>query len=718
MLNYDQNNQSQSIQIQITNDNQCIINSIPYTNQIMSQKFRKNIPSKNYPQNSKNSIDITNKFPNEELNLSLSPSEKNSTEKKKDQTQNKNENEENLLLSFSHIFDTSKTSTNSLIFNKDQSKEISTGNYYDKTPVNEINITPKVNNDNSTNTNTKKNLNQLFNNISGEKKTPLKYLKNQIQNKIEDDYLNYDIYNQNCGKIHKNYNTNEMSDNDNKINLFTKYEMDNDISDQNISNNKKNININITPSTNKNNSQESISDFFSNKNSNNNNKNDKDDKNEIVSEFCIENLININIENSTTNKNENNTDTNKQKRIFVNRANFKELKLKSKNRTCSTIGINNFNVFLNGIENNNNNINNNLIQNINNNNKTSYHNYVDMSNNKQQLINSPGNSNTDTVIHVSNPRKSIKIDKKILINEQENVLDNIQLKTDRIGTNNLKLTLSNESSYNKKNITNNKKKFSITHQMKDKLKILLEKHKDYLSKNDPKNKYLYKPKVKDINSNFSQKTLNAPLTSRITYSNKNFNISNNSLKSNSKILKKTKKKISSTHINKNHFISNCSDNKKLKKIFNKSSKNLTSSQKTLNNCNHKKIINNYLFKNNESVQNERNSCINGLYNDYSSLLSNKSGIISVNKINKTNISNRNINKKNNKQLNSYNNFISNTTRFLNGASRKPTKIIQNFNFYNKKKNYRKNNPDIINLGLNLDNSENISIFANSITDSN
>ena len=708
MLNYDQNNQS--ILIQLTKDNQCLINSIPYNNQINNQKTRKCIPTKSNSQGSKSPINIISKFPVEDLNLSLTPTDKNTSDRKNISMQNENENEDNLLLSFSRILDASKTSTNSIIFNKDQSKDISMCNYYDKTPVNEINITSEVNNGNSTNTNTKKNLNQLFNNISGDKKTPLKYLKNQIQNKNEDEYLNYDIYNKNCGKTHRNSNITEMSDNDNKINLFTKYEDDNDTSNQNISDNKTNMDINITPSTKKNNSKESINDALSNKISNNN----KNDRNVKINEFCIENLININIEKPIKNYN-NQKNFDNQKKILVNRVNFKELKLKSKNRTCSTIGISNFNVFFNGIENIN--INNNYIQN--NDNNINNHNYVDMSDDKEKLINSPGNSNTDTVVRVSKTKKNIKISQKILINEQENISNNIQLKTDRTGTNNLNLTLSNKSSYKKNNLTNNKKKFSIAHQMKDKLKTLLEKHKDYLSENIEKNKYINKLRIKEINSNFfnfSHKTLNGPLPSRITNSNKNFN--NNSTRNINNTFKNIKNKNNNPLINNSHFIKNCNGNKNSKKNMNKSTKNLVNSQKILNGCNSKKVINNYISKNNYQIQTERNTYANGLYNEYSNLLKNNNGIIYVNKVKKTSETSRNISKKNNEYFNSYHNFVSSTTRVINGASRQPSKIIQNFNFYNKKRNYGNINQENIKFGLNLDNSENISISANSITTSN
>ena len=699
MLNYDQNNQSQPILIQLTKDNQCIINSLPYSNQIFNQNYHKYIPTKNNSQCLKNPNNVINKFSIEDLNLSLTPTDKKSNGHKKNLFQNKNENEDNLLLSFSNIFDVSKTSTNSIILNKNKLKEKLMFNNFDITPVNTIH---ELKNDNNTKTNTKKNLNQLFNNISGDKKTPLKFQKDQIQNKIKDDYLNYDIYNKNCGKMHKNSNLTETSDGDNKINLFNKYEMDNDISNLNINTNK--ANIYISPSTKKVNSKENINGFLPN----NNNFNKSGEK-KTISEFTIENLINIEIENPIKNNNENKINSNERKKILVNRANFKKLKLRSKKRTCSTINISNFNCFFNGIERTNSN--DNIFQNDYD--KTNFHNYIDMSNDKQKLISSTGNSNTNTVVHISNAKKNIKTNKKILIKEQGNISNNLQLKTDRIGANNLNLSLSNKSSCKKNSFISNKNKYSIAHQVKEKLKILLQKHKDYLSKNNSKNKCENKLKIKEVNSNyFSHKNLNSPVATRMSYSYKNFNINSNLMKNNNKILKKSKNKINNNCLfNKSNILKNCNDNKNIKKIFNKSTKNIANSQKTLNDCNHKKIIKSYFFKNNYPFPTERNSCINGLCPDYSNSLNDKNEMISFSQISNKS---RNINMKNSQHLNKYNNFISNTSRLMNGASRHPAKIIQNFNFYNKKKNYRDNDLDIINHGLNLDNSENISIFANSI----
>ena len=760
------NKTTQCSQIQITQNNKFKIQSIPNNSCIYPKSYK--LKNQN-----KNSMLTTNNNPNEDLNIANNQEEinisdlvcNNTLEEKSKQNEKNCEDNPNMLLSDSNILDNSKndiSNTNSIIFNnKEKTKEglvqSALCNYFDKTPVN-INMNSEKNNENINN-NVKCNLNKVFSNLNSDKKTPIKYSKNQFHNKSDDDYYglgNNSIKNHSFNKRSKN-NSN-ISDNynykkDDRKNLFQKYEIDNEMSNVCLSNNKNNEKSNFDYfDTDRNisskkkekekeklESKMEISDFFAKKDY----FNDEIIEKQKYTNYCIENIGNINIENH---HNINLHDNKNNNKIVVNRANFYTInpKINTKN-SFTNIGITNFSIKLNGVSKTNNVVNtissfekNN--DNNQNNTKTIYHNYIYMNNNKQRNFNSPVNSNSSTVVHVSNQKQTSKLNTRNSRNNSHEgknkksnfLIFNGKIKSERSVVNKLNFNLSSRSSSNKNKNSfnkNDKKKKVYCKQIGEKIKNILNKRitkniNDTLKAN---NNMINKIKIKKIdillNNKNTMNTINTSNTKRLFITKKN-KYDLDSIKKYSTItntisnsFRNKKQKLPKLKINIDKCVVKChshrNTDKKLNKDLSKNQLNNKIRQKKLDGNNFQTINNSSSrFSNKNNINKPHNNIAKNIYliPTQRSLYNNASNFLfdTSNKMNNNLGKDINESQKSNTSRNTNNNIIREkyfcNTQLMN-ANRRPTKIIQNFSCYNKKKN---NDKDII-----LDNEDNMDIKTNS-----
>ena len=284
------------IQIHLTRDNKCIIQTISNKNKISKNElishYIKNTDNTNYEYDN-SFLNFSKYVPSEDLmNLSITQNDinTNSNNITNNGIRNNNhkiikdnsENSENIV-NFSELLDTTKSNnniniiSNSIIYNsKNEEKDVS----FKK---NEINLS-NISNLNS---------NKKIISINSDTKTPLKYLKKQFNN--------------NKKKVIKNNNDN----------LFRKNLLDN-FNDNSEIKEKKINNIN---------NNEKIYDFKNDKNANKiNNTNDNDNY-----KICNENINILNINSSFNNRNilpnkrynnsliDNDNDNNEERKIIVNR---------------------------------------------------------------------------------------------------------------------------------------------------------------------------------------------------------------------------------------------------------------------------------------------------------------------------------------------------------------------------------------------------------------
>ena len=321
----------ESIQIQITQDNKCIIQSLLNNASNTSNNIKSDIPPNSMANNNlnngqiesnnnnlinKNSVSITQDQNNENYNNNIN-----------NQEENINNNDDNLIISFSNISEITKTNNNSIFGkdNKDNLKTPSVCNYLDFTPINNRNSDNNCMNMNHNTYNNeikKRNLNYIFNILNSDNK------------KLDEENNNSFLSNRkifNCNNLN-------FSNSLNNTNYIKKEKKNNyvieTIKDINIINNK-------------------------------NNDNDR----QILK---IENINNIEIINNKVKNRDNNQEINKTN--YEDCSNYKNF---AKHLSNFSFGINNFNIVtnLNTNTKNNNNENNNInIYNDNNNINNAYDN--------------------------------------------------------------------------------------------------------------------------------------------------------------------------------------------------------------------------------------------------------------------------------------------------------------------------------------------------------
>jgi len=330
-MNYQKDlDELQCIQIHLTNNNECIIQAISNKN-INDIKLSKTNPINPNNQTNKiknedlnlNNLNYLNNIESDDLmNLSITQNDLNSTSQKKIKNKNINnendENSDNIIINFSELLESINSNdnlnlkTNSIIINKELAK-----NKLNNFPIfknyNNINNENTKNSDNMPHDlvcNIKENnyLSYRNSNINSGKKTPLKYIKKQFNNK----------------------NENEKEKEKEKINLNKKIINNEDIHGKNLLNNfnyikgknnnnntndylmaNKNINVILNKELN------IIYDSNENKHSNNLNK-------VLINKVRIGNKNILNSKTKATQKNA--ISTNDEKKITVNRVNSYKLR--------------------------------------------------------------------------------------------------------------------------------------------------------------------------------------------------------------------------------------------------------------------------------------------------------------------------------------------------------------------------------------------------------
>ena len=732
---------TQTNQLQLIQNDKCAIQSIPNNSCIYPKSYRIKNQNKNVTltENNENK-NINNLY--KDQNFSNIQTQKNicglifnnPIYKKSKQIEKNSEDKSNILLNRSSHLDTSKNNisfTNSIIFtNKEKTKEDFTQsalcNYFDKTPTN-IDKNSENNNENSNN-NLKCDLSKIFSTLNSDKKTPIKYSKNQFHNKNEDEY--YDLgnnSNKNNSFNEKNKKFLNVNDNyriEDRNSLYQKYEIDNETSIEYMSGNKNNEKINFDYNeTDKNNSSKKkeneklelkmkVNEFLTKKD----NINDEIIEKQKYKNYCIESIDNINIDKSI-NKNINLDNSKKYKKIVVNRAKFYAIKPKINQKNhFKSIGITNFGIKSNKISNTNNGAN--IIPDINGNNSqdntiTIYHNYIDMNNNKQKSLNSPESSNTSTVIHVSNQkeifkfksRNSRKISKNAKIKKNNSVVINGKMKTEGFIVNKLNLNLSSRSSSIKgknlsgKNDENEKINIFYKYNGEKIPNIIINKKKSKKINNSLKanSSSVNKIKIKKIDILNNKIIINTSKTSRqyipkniLKNNNRSITNSNNNSFRNNKMQKISKLKTNNAkYATKSHSHQNInfkklnkdlSKNKLINKVEqkildgNNSQSNGTSIERFLNKNNSNKFNTN-IAQNFNLIQSQRNFYINHFSLDGSNKMNDNLG--KDDNEYKKSITSRNKNIVIDK-------YLCNTQ--LMSVNRRPTKIIQNFSYYKKKNN--------------------------------
>ena len=329
------------IQIHLTNNNECIIQAISNTN-INDIKLSKAKPMNLNNQSNKiknedlnlNNLNYLNNIESDDLmNLSITQNDLNSTSQKNIKNKNINnendENSDNIIINFSELLESINSNdnlnlkTNSIIINKELSKN----------KLNNFPIYKNYSNANSENTKNNDNLphDLVYNikennylsyrnsNINSGKKTPLKYIKKQFNN--------------------KNENQKENQKEKEKINLNKKIINNEDIHGKNLLNNFNYI-------KGKNNSKNTYDYSMANKNIKtilnkelnilydlNENKNFNNLNNVLINKVKIGNKCILNGKIKATQKNA--TYINDEKKITVNRVNSHKIKnnKNSKDRT-------------------------------------------------------------------------------------------------------------------------------------------------------------------------------------------------------------------------------------------------------------------------------------------------------------------------------------------------------------------------------------------------
>ena len=191
------------IQIHLTNNNECIIQAISNKN-INDIKLSKTKLMNSNNQNNKiknedlnlNSLNYLNNIENDDLmNLSITQNELNSTSQNNIKNKNKNyendENSDNIIINFSELLESINSNenlnlkTNSIIINKDLTKNKLNNFPIYKSLCNTDRENTKNNDKIANNFKEFKHLSYKNSNINSGKKTPLKYIKKQFNNKNE-----------------------------------------------------------------------------------------------------------------------------------------------------------------------------------------------------------------------------------------------------------------------------------------------------------------------------------------------------------------------------------------------------------------------------------------------------------------------------------------------------------------------------------------------------
>ena len=331
------------IQIHLTNNNECIIQAISNKN-INDIKLSKAKPLNSNNQNNKiknedlnlNNLNYLNNIESDDLmNLSITQNDLNSTSQKNIKNKNINyehdENSDNIIINFSELLESINSNdnlnlkTNSIIINKELTKN----------KLNNLPICKNLYNTNSENTKNNDNItHDLVNkfkeynylsyrnsNINSGRKTPLKYIKKQFNNK----------------------NENEKEKEKEKINLNKKIINNEDIQGKNLLNNFNHIQGNNNNNKNTNDclmANKNIKSIL-NKDLNilynlNENKNSNNLNNILINKVKIGNKNILNGKINSTQKNA--ISINDEKKITVNRVNS----YKSKNNKNSKVKANLF----------------------------------------------------------------------------------------------------------------------------------------------------------------------------------------------------------------------------------------------------------------------------------------------------------------------------------------------------------------------------------------
>ena len=280
MNNQKEFDENQCIQIHLTNNNECIIQAISNKN-INDIKLSKakliNSNNQNNQRNkiknedlNSNSLNYLNNIESDDfMNLSITQNDLNSTSQKNIKNKNINyeneENSDNIIINFSELLESMNSNdnlnlkTNSIIINKDlANKKINNFPIYKK------NNYIKNNNDNVPHNLVNNNIENIpksyrNSNINSGKKTPLKYIKKQFNNKNEKEanlntkiISNEDIHGKNLlnnfnyikGKKNNNINDNLISNKNYKTTFNRELNIIYDLNENKNSNNLNNIMIN------------------------------------------------------------------------------------------------------------------------------------------------------------------------------------------------------------------------------------------------------------------------------------------------------------------------------------------------------------------------------------------------------------------------------------------------------------------------------------------
>ena len=552
----------ETIQIKITQDNKCIIQSIinnQNNNSINNYNLSPNILNKtkapilnkNLNNSSANNNII---FKNNDNNLinsnSLSIINDNNNQNYLNNLNNEdndidiinNNGEDNLLISFSNISELTKNNNNNSVIEKDTKDNLKTPsvcNYFEFTPTpnnnrdNDNNLL-KINNNTYNNEIKKRNLNYIFNILNSDNKS---ITKKPYCNKIVDDnILSYSNSINNISSI-RNSNKKEKK----KFVIET----------------MKNINI-----INKSNEDMSL-----------NNEN-----------FKIDNVKNIQIINNKI--------QNENKDMNLNNNNNENLdlyKTMTKHLSNFSFGINNFNIITNPNSNIKNNGNNNIINNDDNN--IILHNIEDTNNNLNNNTNLHSNGKNVNINTTNNPNDIINtieennnyfspkfnIDNSSnsnngrLIKEKDYKIYHLDLSEINNKINNTKNNNNNKEIYNNLQLTDGFPSFSIIDNKNNNKNYIKKK---YTGTVNDKEKMRINPKDKHINTNYINNTnsnaKNFNSVKRITNTNEKYKDSNiyynnyNTINSNySKMnVSNGNKNKKNKNIKKNEFLSE-------KNLFNK-----------------------------------------------------------------------------------------------------------------------------------------------------
>ncbi len=428
------------IQIHLTRDNKCIIQAIPNKNKSKNGKIDQYFKKDNNIYEYDNSYNnISKNIPSEDslMNLSITQNDinisTNNNNIKNNNLKNNSENSDNIV-NFSELLDTTKSNNLKLISNS---------KLFTIKKREERDMSLKKNDSNISNI-SNLNSNQKIISINSDKKTPLKYLKAQFNNKNKvlrnNDYcfrknlLNN--FNDNSDFKEKNINPNDNENNvrhssnicNENLNILNIIASLNN-SKSNNSSNKKFLKTNNIEDNSNNKEEKKI--IVNRLNSYRDYKNTKDNDNQNkdqlirVTKKCNTNRI-LKVNNNNNNKKINNQ--NKKNDVKLSKSNSHH-KMKAVNLTknnsnysmslktlnCSEITLNikhnnhfdseNKKKLVNKISKNN--ITQKTFKKLSNDiNKSNYKNYINMSeNNTKRLRNKENNSNTETAIFNSNREK-------------------------------------------------------------------------------------------------------------------------------------------------------------------------------------------------------------------------------------------------------------------------------------------------------------------------